>query len=67
MSLLNRSKRLPVWMRTILAIVLTIIGAGIWGFMTHLMGVPKLLVGIGVVLIGAVPLTYLFGGDHSHD
>ena len=54
-------------MRTILAIVLTIIGAGIWGFITHLMGMPKLLVGIGVVLIGAVPLAYLFGGDHSHD
>ena len=65
MKSLDRKKRLPVWARTILALVLTIIGIGIWGFLAVAMGLPTVLVSIGSLVIGAVVLVQFFGEKNS--
>ncbi len=67
MDSLNRIKRLPVWVRTILALVLAIIGGGIWGFVAVAMGVPNIWVGAGAAVIGAISMAWVFGGKKSQD
>ncbi len=67
MESLNRKKRLPVWVRTILALVLVIIGGGIWGFVAVAAGVPNMWVAIGAVVISAIVIVRMFGDENAHD
>ncbi len=67
MESLNRKKRLPVWARMILALVLAIIGGGIWGFVAVAAGLPSMWIGVGVAVIGAIAIVRMFGDKNSHD
>ena len=50
-----------------MAIVLILIGSGIWGFVAVAMGVSGVWVGLGAVVIGAGVLVQMFGDKNSHD
>jgi uncharacterized membrane protein HdeD (DUF308 family) len=67
MESLNRKKRLPVWARMILALVLAIIGGGIWGFVAVAAGLPSMWIGVGVAVIGAIAIVRMFGDKNSRD
>ena len=63
----DRKKRLPVWVRTILMLVLVIIGSGIWGFGAVAMGVPTILVAFGALVISWIGIVWAFGDKESQD
>jgi hypothetical protein len=44
--------QLPKWLRIVLSLVLAVVGAGIWGFITGAMGSPTILVAVGAFVIG---------------
>ena len=51
----------------ILALVLAIIGGGIWGFVAVAAGLPSMWIGVGVAVIGAIAIVRMFGDKNSHD
>jgi hypothetical protein len=60
---LSTYKALPVWLRGMLAFMITIVAGGLWGFLAVLMGAPTAVTGIGVVVITIVVVTRMFGED----
>ncbi len=51
----------------ILALVLAIIGGGIWGFVAVAAGLPSMWIGVGVAVIGAIAIVRMFGDKNSRD
>ena len=51
--------QLPKWLRAVLSLVLAIVGAGIWWFITGAMGSPTLVVSVGAFVIGVGILVWM--------
>ncbi len=60
---LSTYRALPVWLRGILAFVITIVAGGLWGFLAALMGAPSSITGVGVAVIAVVVVSWMFGKD----
>ncbi len=62
---MEREKRRPGWLRTFLALVLIVIGNGIWGSFVSAMGDPPLLGEAGALAIIAVVFVGFFRSKSS--
>ena len=53
------------WLRVSLLIGLSIVGAGLWGFVVTVMGAPSMVVSFGALVIGALVFVWAFGKNSN--